>query len=361
MDVKDKQRTVIEFLLLEGCSGDEITIRLKRVYGSAAYCRASVFRWINEVRRGNEELRNEGRPGRPYRYETDAAIRSILREDPNASLRMIAETLSISPETVRAHMSRIGYVLKSLRWIPHALTSELKQVRLTMCLQLLPKLRAHAHNNWRYLVTGDESWFYHEYVRDRIWTARDENTPEVENRTVASRKSMLTVLWNPHGFHVVTMLPPRASFTAPWLIDGNLVPLLDKFFPTGWSPGQRKLVVHIDNAAVHNSKMTQNFFDRNPLKRLPHPPYSPDISPSDFYLFGKVKRELIGREIPEDRDLLEAVIEILNGISTDELQRVFRSWIERVEKVIAAEGDYLLEYKFSRSLFHSKSTPLWLV
>jgi hypothetical protein len=28
-----------------------------------AYDQASVFRWVNEIRRGNEELRNEGRPG----------------------------------------------------------------------------------------------------------------------------------------------------------------------------------------------------------------------------------------------------------------------------------------------------------
>jgi hypothetical protein len=35
---------------------------------------------------------------------------------------------------------------------------------------------------------------------------------------------------------------------------------------------------------------------------------------------------------------LDALTEILNGISTDELQSVFRSWIERAENVIAAEG-----------------------
>jgi transposase len=189
MEIKDKQRAVIEFLLLEGCAGDEIAIRLRNVYGEDAYSRATVFRWITEVRRGNEELRNEGRPGRPCRHEIDAVIRSILRDEPNASLRTIAERLAISPETVRTHLSRIGYTLKALRWIPHTLTSDLKQVRLTMCLELLPKLRAHAHNNWRELVTGDESWFYHEYVRDRIWTASDENTPEVANRTIASKKT----------------------------------------------------------------------------------------------------------------------------------------------------------------------------
>jgi hypothetical protein len=32
------------------------------------------------------------------------------------------------------------------------------------------------------------------------------------------------------------------------------------------------------------------------------------------------------------------VTEILNGISTDELQHIFRRWIERGENEIAAEG-----------------------
>jgi hypothetical protein len=116
-----------------------------------------VFRWMNEIRRGNEELRNERGPERPYHYETDAVLCSILRDDPNTSLRTIADMLSIAPETVRTHMSRIGSPLKSLRWIPHALTSKPKQIRFDLCLQLTPKLRAHGHDNWRHLVTGDES------------------------------------------------------------------------------------------------------------------------------------------------------------------------------------------------------------
>jgi hypothetical protein len=147
MDVKQKQRTVIEFLLLEGCEDDGIVLRLQNAYGRDTYCRAPMFKRMNEILRGKEEFRNEGRPRRRYRYEMDVALRSILRDDPNTSLRTMADTLPISPEMVRTHMSRINYTLKYLRWIPHALTSELKQVHFDLCLQLLPKLRAHAHDN----------------------------------------------------------------------------------------------------------------------------------------------------------------------------------------------------------------------
>jgi hypothetical protein len=84
--------------------------------------------------------------------------------------------------------------------------------------------------------------------------------------------------------------------------------------------------------------MTQNFCEHALLKRLPHTPYSPDISPSDCYLFGKVRGALIGQQIPDAIGLLDAVIEISNGISSDKLRAMFRHWIERVQSVIAADG-----------------------
>jgi hypothetical protein len=100
-----------------------------------------------------------------------------------------------------------------------------------------PKLGAHTHGNWQYLVTGGESGFDCQYVRDQIWTPRDENTPEVENRTVMSSKSLLIVLCNPYGFHVIAMLPSTASFNTSWFMDENLIPLVEKFFPAEWSTG----------------------------------------------------------------------------------------------------------------------------
>jgi hypothetical protein len=102
----------------------------------------------------------------------------------------------------------------------------------------------------------------------------------------------------------------------------------------------KKLVVHIDNASARDARVTQNFFEHDSLQRLPQPPYSPNISPSDLYLFGKVKNALIGQEIPDDIALLELVMAMLGGISGNELQAVFRNWIEPVQGMIDADGGY---------------------
>jgi hypothetical protein len=72
----------------------------------------------------------------------------------------------------------------------------------------------------------------------------------------------------------------------------------------------------------------------------------------------KVKRALIGREISHEIDLHEVVTEILSGISHDELQGVFRSWVERVQAVIDANGDYLSSSTLWFLLFCFKSGPL---
>jgi hypothetical protein len=56
MDVRWKQRAVIEFLLLEGYEADDLVLRLQNACGRDACCRASVFRWMNEIRHGTEEL-----------------------------------------------------------------------------------------------------------------------------------------------------------------------------------------------------------------------------------------------------------------------------------------------------------------
>jgi transposase len=40
---------------------------------------------------------------------------------------------------------------------------------------------------------------------------------------------------------------------------------------------------------------------------LPHPPYSPDLAPSDFYLFPKMKKHLRGQRFHTSEDVQNEV------------------------------------------------------
>jgi alkyl hydroperoxide reductase subunit AhpC len=57
-------------------------------------------------------------------------------------LRMIADMLSISPETVRTHLSWINHELESPRWISLKVISDMKWQWVALCVHMLPLLRA---------------------------------------------------------------------------------------------------------------------------------------------------------------------------------------------------------------------------
>jgi len=51
-------------------------------------------------------------------------------------------------------------------------------------------------------------------------------------------------------------------------------------------------LLHHDNALAHTAVLTQQFLAANKIPVIPHPPYSPDLAPRDFFLFPKMKLKL---------------------------------------------------------------------
>jgi hypothetical protein len=60
----------------------------------------------------------------------------------------------------------------------------------------------------------------------------------------------------------------------------------------------------------------------NNSKRAPHPPFSPDLVPSDFLLFGYIQAKLQEVEFMEKDNLLAEIHEVLDGMSGKALKPV---------------------------------------
>jgi hypothetical protein len=78
----------------------------------------------------------------------------------------------------------------------------------------------------------------------------------------------------------------------------------------------------------------------NRIRPAIHPPYSPDLAPSDFFLFGHLKYLLQGAIFASRKELLAAIHEIVAGIPQETLQGVFQHWMERPECVSRNNGEY---------------------
>jgi hypothetical protein len=59
---------------------------------------------------------------------------------------------------------------------------------------------------------------------------------------------------------------------------------------------------------------------------MEHPPYSPDLAPCDFFLFGYGKGKLVGKQYETPDDLVSEVRNTIEDIHLDGLKSVFESW-----------------------------------
>ena len=94
-----------------------------------------------------------------------------------------------------------------------------------------------------------------------------------------------------------------------------------------------------DNASADRSQVAMTAATECGFEILPHSTYFPDMAPSDFYLFPKLKFHLRGTQYGSNEDVIEAVNQYMG-----DLEKVFyfegiRKLEERWAKGIAMKGD----------------------
>jgi hypothetical protein len=172
-----------------------------------------------------------------------------------------------------------------------------------------------------------------------IWLPRDEKVPEPERHTIPSKRFMLTILWNLRWFYFIKVLEKGRKFNCPYYTADILSPL-SEWRSIEVDGKEQKLIMQPDNARPHGAHVSFQFFEENRMKPASYPPYSPDLGPADFYLFGYVKGCLTGLSFEGAKQFLEAIQAVLDGIEKVTLQAVFLEWMDRFRKYIAANGEY---------------------
>ena len=78
--------------------------------------------------------------------------------------------------------------------------------------------------------------------------------------------------------------------------------------------------------------------ERNGYELIPHPAYSPDLAPSDYFLFPNMKKDIRGRHFRSNEEVVAAVEE-------GQRQGFFSSGLmaleHRLTKCIILEGNYI--------------------
>jgi histone-lysine N-methyltransferase SETMAR len=103
---------------------------------------------------------------------------------------------------------------------------------------------------------------------------------------------MLTVFWDSHGELFAHFQNHGENMnSAPYC--GVLLKL--RYSIRGKRPGQmaRGVLLYHDNARPHIARATQGRIQELQRELFEHPPFSPDLAPSDVLLFGLLKITLV--------------------------------------------------------------------
>jgi hypothetical protein len=211
------QKPIAIYIRMKGMALDLIHNGLVRTLGKDAVTYSTVTRYARSAQfSGRKEATPHEAPD-VERSPVDEATLTALAEFPFpfSSVRELSRRICLRRSTVHPHRhltQSLCFTVRHLRWVPHFLTAEQKQIRVQMAIKLLQILSVQSTRQWYDIVILDESWIYLFSEHDLMWTAPGEIVVDRERDTVQSAKFMLTVVWNPIGFHVLKALPKGCKF-----------------------------------------------------------------------------------------------------------------------------------------------------
>lgn len=95
-----------------------------------------------------------------------------------------------------------------------------------------------------------------------------------------------------------------------------------------------------DNATPHTARKTKRKLDSLGWIVLPHPPYSPDLAPTDFKLFRSLANALREKSFATEEEIRAFIEAFFASKSSGFFVRGFTELPEKWEDVIEYEGEY---------------------
>lgn len=341
-------RAVIKFLTKQGKTVETILSEMIAVYGENAPGKTMVYKWVGLFKQGRESLEDDDRPGRPSdvtTHEMVIKVEDAVMQDGRIKLKEIAEMFKISETTAfKIVHDHLGMSKVSARWVPRMLTPHHKKYRIECCNEFLERCGKDPSDVINRIVTGDETWVHYydpESKQDSMqWHKKGEPAHKKFKVVPSAGKVMATIFWDSQGILLIDYKPKGEAITGAYY--ANILHQLKEAIKIKRRGKLTKGVLLLqDNAPVHKAKIAMDALASCGFEELHHPPYSPDLAPSDYFLFANLKKELRGRHFDDNDSLKAAVNEHFEGKEESYFYEGLGKLIERTKKCIHVRGQYI--------------------
>jgi histone-lysine N-methyltransferase SETMAR len=342
---KEPYRFYIKTRTLLGVTAATIHEELTIAYGAQAISYSTVQKWSKFFREGNMEIEDDPRSGRPVskiNSENIQLVQKVIDEDPHSTYDDIEAETQLSRGTIyRIIHDHLRMKKVTSRWVPHELTLLQKQLRVKICRENLTKLRNHS---WRMcdIITGDETWIYYRQTgrkaSNACWIGEGQSPETVVRRSQHEPKILFSIFFRSNGPLLVHSVDRGVKIDRFYYIDNCLKTVVEEVKKQRPKTGTHGIKMLHDNASSHGSPAVEHYLKQEGINLMPHPPYSPDLSPCDYWLNDYIKRNLTDQTNAET--LHKAVSNIVFSIPEKEYKKTFDRLIERMELCIDNNGNY---------------------
>lgn len=169
---------------------------------------------------------------------------------------------------------------------------------------------------------------------------KSEATPVKAKSRLSAGKVLATVFFDCKGILLIDFLHERRTINAAYYCDLLTQVRLAYRSKRRGQPIREVILLH-DNARPHTAEVTRRKLEEMKWKPLDHPPYSPDLSPCDFHLFGPLKEALGGKRFEDDAGVEGFVRNWLVTRPRSFYDEGIRKLPIRWTKCISKAGDYV--------------------
>jgi hypothetical protein len=192
----------------------------------------------------------------------------------------------------------------------------------------LSLLGINAEHNFKGIATGDESWFQYSSYSDLMFAGSKESVVPRIWRDISGQETLLPIFFPSIRLLVLKALPKGTTFNQDYFVDAIFPGLYNEKRRISCKEGFPAFSAHMHHSMCNNGNKISEKLAKRSIERAPHPPYSPDISPCDFWLFGMLQHKMRDREFQSEQAILSAVVKMWNDLTFADVQCAFPEWME---------------------------------
>uniref|UniRef100_A0A8C5RFZ3 Transposase n=1 Tax=Laticauda laticaudata TaxID=8630 RepID=A0A8C5RFZ3_LATLA len=301
------------FLLTKNYKPIEIFWQLCEVYGDNIITEGGVRQWCIKFKNGRTNVHDEQRSGHPSIVTDELVTKADDKIHENRCFTVTELSLSF-PQISHSLLHKIvtqklGYHKFCARWVPIILTENHKSQPRQNC---------------------------------SLWSGGTQMPPQKPRKCLqmfSARKIMVTVFWDRQGV-LIDFLEHGSTINSVGYCE-----MLQKLRKAIQNKRRGKLSSKIlflhDSARPHTANPTQEVLNAFKWEIFPHSPYSPNLAPSDYCLFPRMKTWLGTQHFDDDAELRAGLTDWLKSQTAEFYDNGITKLVNRYDKCLNLFSKYV--------------------